>query len=212
MKSIRMAVAAAAAGASLVALTACSAPVEAGAAAVVGNERISAGDLKRNVKEYDAALTKTGLTTQALGIPGSTTEVVLYQLANIAQAEQLVRKAKVNVTDAEVDQAIGAATQQGGSFEQYMVSQGMAPSNGRRFMRVSVGLQKLMAQYGGGTDQAAQQRGSERIQKEAAAIKITYSPRYGVVNAQRSQTSPGLFADAGRFGKAATQNATQQQG
>ncbi|MFI6788709.1 hypothetical protein ACIBG4_15400 [Nonomuraea sp. NPDC050383] len=210
MKSIRMAVAAAAAGASLVALTACSAPMEAGAAAVVGNERISAGDLKRNVKEYDAALARTGLSAQSLGIPGSTTEVVLYQLANIEQAEQLVQKGKVNVTEGEVDRAITGATQQGGSFEQYMVSQGMAPSMGRRFMRISVGLQKLLSQYGGGTDQAAQQRGSERIQKEAATIPITYSPRYGVLNAQRSQENPALFVDGGRFGKAVPQNSAQQ--
>lgn len=208
VKSIRVAVAAAALA---VVMTACSSPMEAGSAAVVGNERISASDLTRNVQEYEAALRKAGVQPDQMGLPGSVPEVVLYQLANVKQAEQLVRKAGVRVSEGEVDQAIDAAQQQGATLDQNMLSRGMAPSLGRDYMRISVGIQKLLQQYGGGTDEAAQQRGNERLQKEAATISISFNPRYGKINQQRTEENQALFVDAGRFGKAAEPAQPQQQ-
>jgi peptidyl-prolyl cis-trans isomerase SurA len=53
----------------------------------------------------------------------------------------------------------------------------------------------MMQQYGGGTDEAARQRGQQKLIEQAAAIKVTYSPRYGTFDPQKG------FVDAGRFGK-----------
>lgn len=211
MKSIRVAVAAAAVG---LALTACSSPVEAGAAAVVGKERISANELSTNVKEYEAALAKAKVTPQQLGFPGSISQIVLFQLAQISQYEQLVASAGVQVSEGEIDQFIAASTQdpQKGTLEQQMLGSGIAPSKARDYMRISVGLQKLLQQYGGGNDEAAQQRGNQKLAEAAQAIPITYSPRYGAINQQRSEQSPQLFVDPGRFGKVPAPEAAQPQG
>lgn len=198
------------------ALTACSSPVEAGAAAVVGKERISADELNANVKEYEAALEKAKVTPEQLGFPGSISQIVLFQLANINQYKQVLQNAGVQVSEGEIDQFIAASTQdpQKGTLEQQMLGSGIAPSKARDYMRISVGLQKVIQQLGGGTDQAAQQRGSQKVQEATKAVPITYSPRYGAINPQRSQENPQLFVDTGRFGKltATPPPAAQPQG
>lgn len=209
MKSIRVAAAAAAVG---LALTACSSPVEAGAAAVVGKQRIAANELNANIKEYEAALQKAKITPEQLQFPGSISQVVLYQMAHINQAKQLVVNAGVQVSEGEIDQFIAASTKEKGPLEQQMLSSGIAPSMGREYTRISIGIQKALSQLGGGTDQAAQQLGNQKLQEAAAAIPITYSPRYGKVNEQLSQENPKLFIDTGRFGTAPAPTQAPPQG
>lgn len=210
VKSIRVAAAAAAVG---FALTACSSPVEAGAAAVVGKERIAASELNANVKEFETALQKAKITPEQLKFPGSVTQVVLYQMAQVKQYEQVLRQASVTVSEGEIDQAITASTQdpQAGPLEQQMLGRGIAPSHSREFMKITIGLQKLLAQYGGGgTDQAAQQKAGLKLQEVANTIPITYSPRYGPLST--SQESQTLFSPSTRFGTAAETPVQQPQG
>jgi hypothetical protein len=208
VKSIRVAVAAGVVG--LAALTACSSPMEAGAAAVVGSERISADELNRNVKEFQAALVKENVTPDQLQFPGTVPQILLFQLANLKQADQVVRKSGIQVSEGEIDQAVAAAAQQGGSLQQQMMAQGVAPSNARSYMRTSIGFQKLVAQYGGGTDEAATERGRQKVQEQLTPI--IFSPRYGTMNPARSESSPNLYVDANRFGKTtAVQPAPQPQ-
>ncbi|MFE3448406.1 SurA N-terminal domain-containing protein [Nonomuraea sp. NPDC059194] len=189
MKSIRVAVAAAALA---VAVSACSSPVEAGAAAIVGNERIAASDLNTHVKQLEEALAKAKIPQSQLQLP--VTQYALLQMVNVEQFRQLADKAGAKVTDGEIDQFIAA---QGGlaALEQKTLAQGVPPGYTRQWLGTSIAISKLMQQYGGGTDQAAQQRGQERLVKEAADIKITYSPRYGTFDPSKG------FVDAGRFGK-----------
>ncbi|WP_433434643.1 SurA N-terminal domain-containing protein [Nonomuraea sp. CA-141351] len=197
MKSIRVAVAAAAVG---IALTACSSPVQAGAAAVVGNERISTSQLTTDAEAYKAALKRNNLDETALGVP--ITQYVLQRLADISAAKQFMASRNVQVTDKEID----AKLQDPGQYQNAeinLLALGVAPTYAREYARTAVGMAKLQ--------QAAGQAGTEQLRKEFSAIKTTFNPRFGVVNPSPSQENPSLFIDAGRFGKAATQQAQQQQ-
>ncbi|WP_193318731.1 SurA N-terminal domain-containing protein [Nonomuraea phyllanthi] len=198
MKSIRVAVAAAAVG---IALTACSSPMQAGAAAVVGNERISTTQLNSEVQAYVAALKKNNLDESALGVP--VTQYVLQRLADMSAARQLMARRNVQVTDKEID----AKLQDPGQYQSpeiNLLALGVAPTYAREFARTSVGIAKL--------SQAAGEGGTDQLRKEYASIKSTFNPRFGVVNTTPSQENPSLFVDAGRFGKATSQQAPQQQG
>ncbi|MFD0885669.1 SurA N-terminal domain-containing protein [Streptosporangium algeriense] len=197
MKSTRLRVilAVAAAGA---ALTACS-PGQAGTAAVVGGERISTGELDSSVKEYEQALAKANVSPADLQFPGSVPQVVLFQLATAKQYTKAAERQGITVTEAEIDQVIAAS---GGEtqHEQRMLQQAVAPSHSREFTKAGLMLTKLMAKYGGGADEAALQRGQAQAIKDLQAVKVTWSPRYGTLNNNRSEQSPQLFVDAGRFG------------
>lgn len=197
MKStrVRVILAVAAAG---VALTACS-PNQVGAAAVVGGERISSGELDRNVREYEAALAKAGVSASDLQFQDSVPQLVLFQLANAKQYAKVAASKGITATEGEIDQVIAG---QGGQekFEQQMLQQAVAPSHAREFMRSQVLISKLVTKYGGGTDEAAVQRGQQQAVKDLQSMPITWSPRYGTLNTQRSEQQPSVFVDAGRFG------------
>ncbi|WP_326644855.1 SurA N-terminal domain-containing protein [Streptosporangium sp. NBC_01755] len=197
MKStrVRVILAVAAAG---VALTACS-PNQVGAAAVVGGERISSSELDRNVREYEAALSKAGVSASELQFQDSVPQLVLFQLANAKQYAKVAESKGITATAGEIDQVIAG---QGGQekFEQQMLQQAVAPSHAREFIRSQVLISKLVAKYGGGTDEAAIQRGQQQAVKDLQAMPITWNPRYGQLNQQRSQEQPSVFVDAGRFG------------
>ncbi|MBE1587726.1 SurA N-terminal domain-containing protein [Nonomuraea angiospora] len=197
MKSIRVAVAAAAVG---IALTACSSPMQAGAAAVVGKERISTGQLNRDAEAYKAALKQNKLDETALGVP--VTQYVLQRLADISAARQLMARNNVQVTDKEID----AKLQDPGQYQSpqiNLLALGVAPSYARDYARTAVGMAKLQQQAG--------QAGLDKLRQDFASIKTTFNPRFGVVNTNPSQENPSLFVDAGRFGKATSQQAQQQQ-
>ncbi|MEV0230059.1 hypothetical protein [Nonomuraea sp. NPDC050786] len=198
MKSIRVAVAAAAVG---IALTACSSPMQAGAAAVVGNERISTSQLTADAEAYKVSLKRNNLDETALGVP--VTQYVLQRLADISAARQFMARRNVQVTDKEID----AKLQDPGQYQSpeiNLLALGVAPTYAREYARTAVGMAKLQ--------QAAGQGGTDQLRKEFATIKTTFSPRFGVVNTSPSQENPALFIDAGRFGKAASQQAQQQRG
>ncbi|TDD52848.1 hypothetical protein E1286_08215 [Nonomuraea terrae] len=197
MKSIRVAVAAAAVA---MALTACSSPMQAGAAAVVGKERISTSELNEDTQAYLAALKRANLDESALGgVPAS--QIVLQRLVNVSVSRQLAARYKVQVSESEVD----AALRDPGQFESpeiNLLANGVTPTDARDYGRAIVGLSKLQQQFGG-------QAGQQRLTQEFISIKPVFSPRYGALNPQRTQENPALFVDTGRFGKL-TQQAQAQ--
>ncbi|MGR6914512.1 SurA N-terminal domain-containing protein [[Actinomadura] parvosata] len=188
MKSIRVAVAAAAV---VAALTACSSPMQAGAAAVVGNERISMSKLNADTQAYLAALKKAQLDESALGVPAN--QAVLQRLVNVSVSNQLLDRHNVQVTETEIDNAL----KDPGQFQSpeiNLLANGVAPSDARAYARAMVGLTKLQQQFGG-------QAGQEKLIQEFSSIKPIFNPRFGQLNGQRSQENPALFVDTGRFGK-----------
>lgn len=199
MKStrVRVILAVAAAG---VALTACS-PTQAGAAAVVGGQRISSSQLDGDVRELEAALAKAGGSAAQLQSYGSLPQLVLYQTATAKQRTIAAERKGVTATDGEIDQLISTAGGQA-QYEQQMLQQAVPPSQMRAYAKASLLASKLAAKYGGGTDQAALQRGSQLASKDVQAVKISWNPRYGTFNAQPSEQQPRIFLTNDRFGKA----------
>jgi hypothetical protein len=193
---VRVILAVAAAG---VALTACS-PSQAGAAAVVGNDRISSGELNKTVQEYEAALAKANVSASQLQFPGSIPQVVLFQLANSAQRAQVAESKGITVTEAEIDQVISSGDGGATGYEQQMLGQAVPPSKMREYTRGTLMITKLVAKYGGGTDEAALQKGQAQALKDLQAVPITWNPRYGTINEQRSEQQQGLFLESNRFG------------
>ncbi|WP_127936504.1 SurA N-terminal domain-containing protein [Nonomuraea polychroma] len=200
MKSIRVAVAAAAVG---IALTACSSPMQAGAAAVVGNERITTSKVNADSEAYKSALKQAKLTEEALGgVPVS--HVVLQRLINVAVIKQLMARYKVQATETEVDAMLKDPGQYQ-SAQINLLAAGVAPSDARDYGRAMVGLSKLQKQFGN----------DQKLAQEFGSIKPVLNPRYGTFNPERSQENPGIFIDTGRFGKLTVQPqqpATQAQG
>ncbi|HLU74063.1 MAG TPA: SurA N-terminal domain-containing protein [Nonomuraea sp.] len=197
MKSIRVAVAAAAAGVSFLGLTACSTPVEAGAAAIVGNQRISASELNANVETFEDALDRANIDPGQLGVP--VTQFVLFRMTNQLRYQQLADKYGVKVTESEVDLAL----KDPGQFqdpEMNLLSKGVAPSDARDFIRAEVGATKVLDRLGGRESQEA----AAKWQEEYNSVKAVFNPRYGNFQPQQG------FVDPGRFGTPA--QAGQQQG
>ncbi|MGP3913940.1 hypothetical protein [Nonomuraea sp. 10N515B] len=202
MKSIRVAVAAAAVG---MTLTACSSPMHAGAAAVVGNERISASQVNENTQVYVTALrnakldeqTKAalaGTTLEQAALQGtSASQLVLRNMVEVSAFRQLMARYNVQVSQTEIDNALKDPGQYP-SAELRLLFSGVAPQNAREYGRVVVGVAKLQQQFGG-------ESGQQRLLQEFSAFQPVFSPRYGVLNPQRSQENPAMFVDTGRFGK-----------
>jgi hypothetical protein len=195
-------VAAAAVG---IALTACSSPMHAGAAAVVGNERITMNELNADTESYRGVLKKLQVDeTQVFGgVPVS--HVVLRRLVDMSAASQLLKRYNVQVSETEVDTVLKDPGQYQ-SADINLAAAGVAPSFAREYGRITAGVGKLQQQVG--------QSGLPKLNQEYTAIKQVFNPRFGALNQQPSQQNPGLFVDAGRFGKLTTQpqQPPQQQG
>ncbi|MEV7007121.1 SurA N-terminal domain-containing protein [Streptosporangium sp. NPDC051022] len=208
MKStrVRVLLAVAAAGA---ALTACS-PGQAGAAAIVGGDRISSSELDSSVREYEGELAKLNVSPSQLQLPGSTSQIVLFQLVTAKQYTKAAESQGVTATDAEIDQEIAKLGGEG-QYEQRLLQQAVAPSHAREYVKARVLINNLLAKYGGGTDDASRQKGEPQVIKDLQAVPVTWNPRYGKLNTEQTQGS--LFVDAGRFGAvpAAAQAPVQPQ-
>ncbi|MDA0634476.1 SurA N-terminal domain-containing protein [Nonomuraea sp. MCN248] len=198
MKSIRVAVAAAAAGVSFLGLTACSSPVEAGAAAVVGDQRISSRELAENVREFEAALKKANIEPEQLGVP--ITQFVLFRMTNQLRYQQVADKHGVTVSETEVDTALKDPGQYQDP-QMNLLSKGVSPADARDYVRAEVGATKVIDKFGGRENQQA----AMKWQEEYNAVKTVFSPRYGTFQPDRG------FVDPGRFGKP-VQAEQEQQG
>ncbi|SDQ48484.1 SurA N-terminal domain-containing protein [Thermostaphylospora chromogena] len=193
----RLALAVALAG---VALTACS-PSQIGAAAIVGDKRITTTELDADLRELQQALSENPQAMQQLENTrqqaGATLpQLMLYRLVEAERYAQLAERAGVTVTDGEIDSWI---SRQGGAeaIETAMLSGGVAPSQSREYLRSLIASEKLVVQRGGGTDQDAVQRGQQAVAKELEAIKVSYNPRYGAFDVQQGFLRSDRFASSG---------------
>ncbi|GII29858.1 hypothetical protein [Planotetraspora mira] len=193
MKSyqVRVAVAVAVAG---VALSACG-PVQAGAAAIVGKERIAASDLDTKIQDFRKDLAAHKMTEDQLGLRIPLTQLILLRLANDEQYIQLGKQRGIAVTQRDIDDVIAS---QGGQSQTdaALLQSGVPLSMGREFISSLIIQQKLVEQAGGGVDQQSQQLALQKVTQEAdSKVPMRFSPRYGKFDAQQ-----GFLPDE-RFGK-----------
>jgi hypothetical protein len=183
------------AAASAGALTACS-PLHAGAAAIVGDQRITTGELNSGIEEYQQALISAKVSADQLQVP-SIPQGVLMQLIDIRQFGLLAERHGVTVTDGEIDSARAQYQGGPGALDKMMLGRAVPPSQSRAWIRAQLSIQKVLKQEGAGNDQASLQQAQQKVLKELDTIEIKISPRYGELSAQTGQ-----LAAVERFGAA----------
>ncbi|GAA4597685.1 hypothetical protein GCM10023194_73240 [Planotetraspora phitsanulokensis] len=193
MKSfqVRVAVVVAAAG---VALSACG-PVQAGAAAIVGKERISTSDLDTKIQEFRKDLAANKITEEQLGLRIPLSQLILLRLANSKQYVQLGSQQGITVTQRDIDDIVAA---QGGQtqIDTALLQSGVPLSVGREFISSVIIQQKLIDGMGAGQDQQSQQLALQKLTQEIdTKVPVRFNPRYGKFDPQQG------FVPDERFGR-----------
>ncbi|MEU8198013.1 hypothetical protein AB0C10_29970 [Microbispora amethystogenes] len=193
MKSyrVRVAVTLAAAG---IAMTACGGPVQAGSAAIIGNQRITSSQVNDEVRALRADLAANKIPEDQLQLPASLPQMVLLNMTFSRQFEELGRRKGVTASDRDIDDL---AVAQGGwaQFDKVLLANGIPKDQSRAFLRAYIIRSKLAQQAGAGQDEASQQAAGQKVLQEAeTTVPVKYSPRYGKYDPQQ-----GFVADD-RFG------------
>lgn len=199
-RTLKIAVAACAAGA---ALAACG-PVKTGAAAIVGNERISDAKLDSAVTEWSKELPRypeaqqlvQQAQSQAPGQqqdpqavqpydPSSPQRSALFLLIQMRAWDELAQEQGVSTSPGQVDALVAS---RGGEpiLDTSVVAQGLPTSYTDEFAKMVLIQQLIARRYGvnpqGATnaqEQAAGQRLLTDIMAAGKKLKITVNPRYG---------------------------------
>ena len=205
-KSLKVAVSVLAAG---TALAACG-PVKPGAAAVIGNDRITVAKLDSAVTQWGRELPKypeaQQIVAQAQGQqsgqqipfdPSSPQRSALYQLIEIRAWDELAREQHVSVAPGQVDAFV---TSKGGraGLDAYVLAQGLPTSYADDFARSLLIQQTMLQRYGiapGQTvDPQKQQQVLQRLLTDYAGAKrhlgITVNPRFGTFDDKTMALGP----------------------
>ncbi|WNI15834.1 SurA N-terminal domain-containing protein [Actinacidiphila sp. ITFR-21] len=191
----RTAVSIAAAGLLLAspALTACgSGPAHAGAAAVVGDHRITVSTLQAEVTELRTEVSASPQGAQLLDSAGDLSTQMLGRLVEDQVLDRALAKAHLTVTDGEVQRDRQAALAQFGGNEAQLdstllVNYGVAKSDIDHFFYRDVASGKLIQSLGyqpgsdGGNTALTQE-----VVKTADSIGVSVNPRYGTWDAKKA--------------------------
>ena len=194
-KKSRLAVAVAAAGACAL-LAACS-PVKAGAAAIVGNQRITQSDLDVQVNNLQQDISQYAPTVQVTS--GVLPKVVLGQLISFAVRDQTAQDLGITVSQSDIEQATSYVYQSTvesaeqnqeappTSEQQFITLQGVPLNLQDEFGRYyAVELDFLKSKNGGKlptTENAAVEKAVSQFStaecKAAKQLNIQVNPQYG---------------------------------
>ncbi|MGX1131183.1 outer membrane murein-binding lipoprotein Lpp/regulator of replication initiation timing [Streptomyces glaucescens] len=172
-------------------LTACGNDARPGAAAVVGDQRITVAQLENRVDEVRsaqrAAVTDDAQYAQAIAKSGSLTRDTLHGMVLDRVLHRAAQDAGITVTRKEIQEMRSGLEQQvGGSralqtawLQQYSV----APERLDENLRLQLEAQKLAAKLGTDTSQPAFW---EALSKASADLDVTVNPRYGSWDVEKS--------------------------
>ncbi|MFC1415149.1 hypothetical protein [Streptacidiphilus cavernicola] len=162
------------------ALSACSSTAHPGAAAVVGDQRITVSTLQSHLAAYRAAAAQDTTAQEQPGVQGN----LLALLVNAQIVDQALADQGKSVSEGQVQQVEAQYAQQTGSaqaLQQAIVEQlYIAPSDFPIFARYQVGEDLLLQQAG--VDPSSSQAGAaflKILQKEGSSLGVTVNPRYG---------------------------------
>ncbi len=168
-----------------IALAACGTPTP-GAAAVVGDSRVSEADLTTQVQAVLAAQGKALDSTDP-----ELTSSTLDRLVKAELVDLLAHEAGITITQGQIDAELQAyATQAGGQseVERIFLEQGIAPSQIPAVVVLNLQANALGAALAPSADQQAQgQALVQAITILSQAIKTEVSPRYGTWDAASLQ-------------------------
>lgn len=192
MNKTRLTVIAAALATTALALSACGS-ANPGAAAVIGDERISEQQLTAAVQEVMAA--------QGHPIDSANeklTRTVLDRMVKEILVDQAATRAGVQVTQGEIDRTLAEYRAQNGGvqgFNGILIGQGIAPAQADAAVKLNIQAQKLAQAVSPGADpQTAGQQLVSALGQYSEMIGTKISPRFGSWDAA-SITVGGLPSD-----------------
>jgi hypothetical protein len=162
------------------ALSACSSTAHPGAAALVGDQRITVSTLQAHVNAYRAAAAKDANAQEQVGVPGQT----LWLLVSDQVVDQALAEQGKSVTEGQVQQVEAGFLQQAGSvqaLQQALVEKlFLAPSDLDAYAHLAVGQGMLLQQAGVDPSSSTAAAALAKImQKASAELGVTVNPRYG---------------------------------
>ncbi|MGK5554406.1 hypothetical protein ACSNOI_22610 [Actinomadura kijaniata] len=198
-----------AAAAVATALSGCGGPVEAGAAALVGDERISTATLNAAVRDWQREFRADPVANQMREQPQSAEQQMggdgglsesdmrgaLAVLVNFRVADEVARRSGVTVTDGHVDQVVAAMDRQGGARSTTLAN-GLPSRHTRDLARFLATRALVTQKLGGGTDPQspasaqARQMAAMLFVSTAGKMKIKVNPRFGGFDPQRVSIEP----------------------
>ncbi|WP_328913846.1 MULTISPECIES: SurA N-terminal domain-containing protein [unclassified Streptomyces] len=175
------------------ALTACgSGPAHPGAAAVIGDHRITESTLQARVDALRTEEGKSPQGEQALASSGNLSAQTLSMLVQYEVIARATSDAGLHVSDADVQREHAAALAQfGGSEAQLdavlLQNYGVAPSGADEFFRSNVAVGKLIQSLGfqPGSD-GGNQALVASLSKTANSLGVHINPRYGTWDGKKA--------------------------
>ncbi|PSM44124.1 hypothetical protein C6Y14_07130 [Streptomyces dioscori] len=172
-------------------LTACGSDAHPGAAAVVGDDRITVSQLENRVNEVRsaqrAATTGEAQYEQAISKSGGLTRDTLHGMVLDRVLHRAADDADVSVTRKEIQQARTGLEQQAGGAKALEVSwlqqYGVPPERLDDNLRVQIEAQKLAAALGTDTSQPAFWKALSDASKK---LDVDLNPRYGSWDVEKS--------------------------
>lgn len=205
-KSLNAAVCVLAAG---TALTACG-PVKAGAAAVIGNDRITVAKLDSAVTQWRKELPKYPEAQQIVASsspqqhvpfdPSSPRRSALYQLIEIRAWDEVAREKGVSVSPGMVDAFIDSKGGRAG-LNANILAEGLPTSYADDFARSVLIQQTMLQHYGVNPGQPATAQSQQQIQQQIQRLLadyagakrrlgITINPRFGTFDDKTMSLGP----------------------
>lgn len=175
------------------ALTACgSGPAQPGAAALVGDQKITVSTLQDKVNEVRAAQAASPQADQLIAAGGKLSTQTLSMLVQNTVIERAAADAGVTVSDGEVQQQHAAALQQFGGSEQaldaaLLQQYDIVPAGADSFFRTNALVGKLIMSLGfqPGSD-GGQTAIVDAIAKTADGLGVKINPRYGAWDSKKA--------------------------
>ncbi|MFD5075901.1 SurA N-terminal domain-containing protein [Streptomyces sp. NPDC058371] len=176
-------------------LTACGSDAHPGAAAVVGGQRITVGQLESRVNEVRtaqrAATKDDAQYEQAIAKTGSLTRDTLHSLVLDRVLDRAAKDAGVTVSRKDTQQMRAGLEQQAGGAKEletaWLQQYGVAPQRLDDSLRTEIQAQKLAAALGADMNTEAGKASFWKAMSEASKkLNVDLNPRYGTWDVEKS--------------------------
>ena len=175
-------------------LTGCGDDAHPGAAALVGDSRITTGDLQASVKEVRAAQRDAPRGEEMIKHTGQLSRATLNRMIHDRVVARAGDEAGTSVSRRDVQNARAQFERQMGGSQQFeaalLQEEKVAPGGVEDWVRTQVTIQKLVKEKG---IDPSTQRGNQQLARKLARVSdemdINVNPRYGKWDAKQAVLS-----------------------
>lgn len=182
----------AASGLAMTLLGACT-PAKMGAAALVGDQRISTSQLNTAVHDWEQEYTRNPVPASQLGLDTSSVpRSVLSNLVQFKLMDAAAQRQGVRINDGALDTALGSPV--AARLRMQAFALGVPQQNFRDYMRAYLEAQGIMARILPKAQRANPDLAQAALGKTLAAtgrsVRITVNPRYGSFSYNKGLITP----------------------